>query len=200
MTEYEAKLILDVRISRFDHAEDVNEALEVAKISLEKQTPKKPIKYGDTRQGLDNDGNSISKQEDCYECPTCESFLGYVSDCKDENYQDCYCRACGQAILWEESEMEIKEAIEILKTHNEKCSGCDKLCDDSCKPAVELAISALEKQIPKIPYTYGDGYADGYPVIDMYECPNCGETYEIECDHYDYCPKCGQHIDRSGLE
>ena len=35
MTENEAKLVLDVRISRFDHARDVNEALEVAKQALE---------------------------------------------------------------------------------------------------------------------------------------------------------------------
>ena len=35
MTEQEAKLILDVRVSRFDHAEDVNEALEIAKQALE---------------------------------------------------------------------------------------------------------------------------------------------------------------------
>lgn len=35
MTESEAKLILNVRISRFDHADDVNMALEVAKKALE---------------------------------------------------------------------------------------------------------------------------------------------------------------------
>lgn len=35
MTENEARLILDVRISRFDHARDVNEALEIAKQALE---------------------------------------------------------------------------------------------------------------------------------------------------------------------
>lgn len=34
MTENEARLILDVRISRFDHAGDVNEALEIAKQAL----------------------------------------------------------------------------------------------------------------------------------------------------------------------
>ena len=65
----------------------------------ERQIGKKPVKY--VRQGLDNDGNSISWQEDCYECPTCGSFLGYVSDCEDEQYQDGYCRNCGQAISWE---------------------------------------------------------------------------------------------------
>lgn len=35
MTEKEARMILDVRISRFDHAGDVNEALETAKQALE---------------------------------------------------------------------------------------------------------------------------------------------------------------------
>lgn len=35
MTENEARLILDVRISRFDHAGDVNEALEIAKQALQ---------------------------------------------------------------------------------------------------------------------------------------------------------------------
>ena len=34
MTENEARLILDVRISRFDHARDVNKALEIAKQAL----------------------------------------------------------------------------------------------------------------------------------------------------------------------
>ena len=37
------------------------------------------------------------------------------------------------------------EALEVLKTHNEKCSGCDKLCNDLCKPAVEVAIKALKE-------------------------------------------------------
>lgn len=24
----------------------------------------------------------------------------------------------------------------------------------------------------------------------------CGKDYEIECDNYDYCPRCGQAIDK----
>ena len=75
--------------------------VEECREARERQREKKPVKYGDTRQGLDNEGNSMSWQEDCYECPTCGSFLGYVSDCNDEQYQDGYCRGCGQAILWE---------------------------------------------------------------------------------------------------
>lgn len=37
------------------------------------------------------------------------------------------------------------EAIEVLKTHNNKCSGCDCLCNNLCKPALEMAISALKE-------------------------------------------------------
>lgn len=59
---------------------------------------------------------------------------------------------------------------------------------------------AMERQTAKIPDTYGDGYdRDGNMIIDMYECPGCGQTYEMECDHYKYCPECGQAIDRSNL-
>lgn len=80
MTEKEAKLIFDVRISRFDHAQDVNEALEIAKQALEeiqqyravgtveecwkaveKQKPKRPrLNYRRKFLG-----------EDTYTCPTC---------------------------------------------------------------------------------------------------------------------------------
>ena len=66
--------------------------------------------------------------------------------------------------------------------------------------ASEMAILALEKQIPKIPDVEGDGYADGHLVYDTWICPCCGEHYEIDYDNYEYCPKCGQHIDRSNLK
>lgn len=40
-------------------------------------------------------------EHDCMECPSCDSFLGYASDCKDEHYQDNYCPHCGQRLNWE---------------------------------------------------------------------------------------------------
>lgn len=97
-----ARSFLEDVASSFEQLEQYRAigTVEQFRESTENQTPKKPVKYGTTRQGLDNSGNSKSKQEDCYECPTCESFLGYVSDCKDENYQDDYCRNCGQALEW----------------------------------------------------------------------------------------------------
>lgn len=61
------------------------DGLEMAIKSLEKQIPKNPI----------------PQDEDCLECPNCDSFIGYESECKDENYQVNYCPNCGQAIKWE---------------------------------------------------------------------------------------------------
>lgn len=75
--------------------------VEECREARERRMAKKPERYGTARQGLDNDGHSIRCQEDCYICPNCEAFLGYVFDCKDENYQDDYCRNCGQSISWE---------------------------------------------------------------------------------------------------
>lgn len=66
--------------------------------------------------------------------------------------------------------------------------------------AFEEAIEALEKQIPEIPDYEGDGYADGFPIYDTWICPSCGRHYEIDYDHYVYCPECGQLIDWSTLE
>ena len=59
----------------------------------------------------------------------------------------------------------------------------------------EVILKAMQKATPMKPNVYGDGYADGQMVYDMWECPTCGASYEIEYDEYDYCPKCGQHID-----
>lgn len=59
----------------------------------------------------------------------------------------------------------------------------------------EVAIKALEKQIPKTPNYEGDGYWDGELVYDTWICPNCGKDYEVDYDDYKYCPECGQAID-----
>lgn len=66
------------------------------------------------------------------------------------------------------------------------------------RDAIDVAIQALEKQIPKKPTYDGDGYApDGTFVWDEWLCPCCGERYEVDYDDYDYCPNCGQKLDWS---
>lgn len=73
------------------------------------------------------------------------------------------------------------------------------LSDKAAKRVVKarnMAIKALEKQIPKKPTYEGDGYApDGTLVYDTWICPCCDKRYEVNYDDYDYCPNCGQKLD-----
>ena len=67
--------------------------------------------------------------------------------------------------------------------------------------AWDIAIEALEKQIPETPNYEGDGYINGELIYDTWICPCCGRYYELDCnDDYIYCPQCGQRIDWSTLE
>lgn len=58
----------------------------------------------------------------------------------------------------------------------------------------EECRAAVEKHREKIADLSGDGYADGHLVYDTYECPSCGEYYELDYNRYEYCPNCGQHM------
>ena len=91
--------------------------------------------------------------------------------------------------------MDIEKAIDCLKADKEYLTDM-KICDGE---EMDMAIKALEKQIPKKPNIEGDGYADGQLVYDTWICPCCEKHYEIDYDSYDYCPNCGQHIDRSEI-
>ena len=94
--------------------------------------------------------------------------------------------------------MTSSEAIEKLKNMRlfmqieDKNNGC-KFTEDDYK-ANEMAIQALEKQMPKKPINYDKHY---------YKCPCCNEDLEIDNDMlfvYDeeppkFCIKCGQKLD-----
>ena len=59
--------------------------------------------------------------------------------------------------------------------------------------ARDIAVNAMEKQIPKELIAEGDGYADGSMVYDSFYCPSC--DHHMEWDEVeDYCPNCGQKI------
>ena len=92
------------------------------------------------------------------------------------------------------------EAIEKLRAYHkcqrlqvkgiyEDCN--EKLCDncDLCYAqgntgehikSIEIAIQALEKQIPK--------------KRDNYSCPICSHYFE-DGEYFIYCPECGQRLD-----
>lgn len=73
----------------------------------------------------------------------------------------------------------------------------EKIWDQLSEPdreAMEMAFSALERQIPKKPTV----------PVDTWLCPSCGESVEYQQKlgdnvlyhgQHDFCPKCGQAID-----
>ena len=85
---------------------------------------------------------------------------------------------------------DIEKAIEYLKEpigkslteHNE---------------AINLAISALEKQIPKKPIHHGETYKE----YEHDKCPVCDYVFNVvkrtvnEIEEPEYCRKCGQKLD-----
>jgi hypothetical protein len=55
---------------------------------------------------------------------------------------------------------------------------------------------SVKPQEPKTVLYIGDGYADGYMVYDMAECPTCGYEYEDGDKDWglSFCPNCGQKL------
>ena len=90
--------------------------------------------------------------------------------------------------------MTAQEAIKMLKYNSNVIhKAINGETDINEVEALDMAISALEKQIPKELIAEGDGYADGSMVYDSFYCPSC--DHHMEWDEVeDYCPKCGQKI------
>ena len=90
-----------------------------------------------------------------------------------------------------------QEAIEWVKWR--LASG--KTCDEVYQAGI-TAINALKKQIPKKPYYFGDGYADGMLVYDEARCPACECDFEEGMTNWGckFCPDCGQALDWSDTE
>lgn len=92
---------------------------------------------------------------------------------------------------------ECKENIFVLETNIQALEEVEQY---RALGTVEELKEAREKQVAKKPNIEGDGYADGHLVYDTWFCPNCDKDYEIDYDDYDYCPNCGQRIDKSVME
>lgn len=83
----------------------------------------------------------------------------------------------------------------------------DKCIKDGVEQAMkecELTISmtlkeAVEKQIPKKPDYWADGYADGVLCYDYAKCPICEHDFEYGINDWGckYCQDCGQALDWS---
>ena len=87
-----------------------------------------------------------------------------------------------------------KEAIEIVENEKPCCGEKLIFTEEERYEALNMAISALEKQIPKKPISLGEDIDR-----DVGQCPNCKEIIDTYED-YKYCSDCGQAIDWSDEE
>ena len=95
-------------------------------------------------------------------------------------------------------QVSFEEAITILK--DQVSFGVCVYDEDGSEleETYDMAIKALNKQIPKPVFLEGDGYADGQPVYDIAVCPECGyvidDDYDQNVRYGRFCPCCGQAI------
>lgn len=68
--------------------------------------------------------------------------------------------------------------------------------------ALNMAIKACDKQVPKRPYYEGDGYDEnGKLIYDIAYCPVCNHWFEYNINDWgnEHC-ECGQALDWSTYE
>lgn len=86
--------------------------------------------------------------------------------------------------------MKPEEAISAIK-NNMPTNGTYIILTE----ALEVAIQALEKQVPVNPNGYDNGGAEDYE--EWAECPKCSESipeYTLENEMECYCIGCGQKL------
>lgn len=102
--------------------------------------------------------------------------------------------------------MSPEEAIRRIKNHNEVHSRKEKHFAVHITEALNMAVEALEKQIPKKATeeenNRGIDISGEYDIDFHLCCPVCGAvvgTYEAGVNEYyeNYCSNCGQAIDVS---
>lgn len=81
---------------------------------------------------------------------------------------------------------------ELLKALKYDRGQYEKGYQDGCRDS--------QKRGRWIPIEY-DGYADGYPVFDLWECSECQEEHSGDEDTLTpYCPHCGAKMDGGNEE
>ena len=100
--------------------------------------------------------------------------------------------------------MSPEEAIRRIKNHNEVHSRKEKHFAVHITKALNMAVAALEKQIPKKPIAEERKDYEGNIFEVAYRCPKCNRwvccDYENDIkEEYPYC-NCGQALDWSDTQ
>ncbi len=84
-----------------------------------------------------------------------------------------------------------QRAIEILKNERPGCGEKILYTEEEKCEAYDIAISAIEKQIPNNPIKTND--ETGIRYTDSYRCPNCGRSFS-GTGIASFCYHCGQAL------
>lgn len=93
----------------------------------------------------------------------------------------------------------MKEHIKIIDAMMEslKFSTVDR---KPILPTLKVAKEAMQRRTSTKPDLWGDGVGDdGELLYDMYNCPNCNTSYELDYQKHKCCPECGQVFDWSDV-
>lgn len=99
-------------------------------------------------------------------------------------------------------EKKVKEAIELIRMGINTLEGienCGRVIEARKKKHIALyniAIEALEKQLPKKAEYEGGFSNNGFTRYRMAKCPDC-DRWHSSRDEIIYCSKCGQRLDWS---
>lgn len=82
-------------------------------------------------------------------------------------------------------------------TDRDKLSMLKDVLDEGLAESIDKAITAMDKEAPRLLRFEGDGYSDGQIVYDTAYCPSCDYSFEDGDSNWEtakYCPCCGQRI------
>lgn len=120
---------------------------------------------------------------------------------KDKFYVGCDNTHCGCEMEHAGGWKSIDEAVNAWNTRNMR--NCDICLHKKTNPKTgykmcELWECKFEAIRPKIGHWIGteyDGYSDGEPVYEEWQCSNCGVEFRAEEMDFEYCPRCGAKME-----
>ena len=88
------------------------------------------------------------------------------------------------------------ECLQKLSTISGYC------CAEKDKDALDYAMSAIKAKRPHARWVGEeyDGYADGYPVYEIWSCSRCGIEFRCEDMDWQFCPRCGAQMDEEAAD
>ncbi len=113
---------------------------------------------------------------------------------------------CTQAIEEVQQYREIGTVKELRELKECAFSGMEpaSICIAMQRLKKYEAVGTIEEcraAVEKSPNIWGGRYdKEGNMIYDMYDCQNCGESYETDGNRYNHCPNCGQAFLPGGIE